>query len=71
MGKRLGWYRKFNVSRTDGNIEKHPNCEYFVLDLTHDAEARFAAMEYASQCEIRDPQLASDIRQKVQSIRGW
>ena len=71
MVERLGWYRKFRVERIEGDPEKHLDCDYFVLDLTHDPMARFSALDYARQCEYTDPQLASDIRAKVSTHRGY
>lgn len=62
-----GLYRKFNVTRTDGSSEpggKHYGCEYFVIDMTHDAHARAALLAYADSCEAQYPMLARDLRSK-------
>ena len=64
-----GWYRKFNVSRTDGRDgpgQKHAECDYFVLDLHHDPHSVSALRAYADSCE-KDGymRLAKDIRQRA------
>lgn len=55
MTKReLGIYDKFTVTRNDGKDapgEKHENCQYFVLDLTHDPHAPAAIKAYAESCK--------------------
>ena len=46
-----GLYDKFYVKRTDGKSEpgqKHENCKYFVLDLTHDG-SRFVPHELVDE----------------------
>lgn len=66
-----GLYEKYQVSRTDGQDHaggRHFGCRLFVLDLTHDADARKAVEMYASLCGVRRPQLASDLRALVQEI---
>jgi hypothetical protein len=63
-----GVYDKFRVIRRDGRGrqgEKHYGCEYFVLDLDHDAHALPALLAYASSCEAEYPLLARDIREKA------
>ena len=59
-----GLYRKFNVSRVSDPKGKHKNCEYFVLDMSHDKFARDALNAYASACEHEYPQLAADLRER-------
>lgn len=63
-----GLFRKFTVQRTDGKdqtiLDKHYNCEYFVLDLTHDPAARVAVKAYAAAIEETHPYLARDLRVK-------
>lgn len=70
MGDRSrGLYNKFTVARTDGQSapgEKHDECEYFVLDLTHDEFAAAALRAYADACEGQYPMLAADLRAKLQ-----
>jgi hypothetical protein len=69
--KNRGLYGKFIVERTDGRSapgEKHENCEYFVLDLTHDPFALSALDAYAEACEEKYPALAKDLRGKVLTI---
>lgn len=65
--KTKGLYRKFTVIRNDGSSNlggKHEHCEYFVLDMTHDAHARAAIRAYAESCEAEYPLLADDLRRK-------
>lgn len=48
MGDRArGLYNKFRVERVDGKQKKHANCDYFVLDVTHDPHAIPALLAYA------------------------
>ena len=59
-----GLFHKYDVSRTDGSSEpggKHSECNYFVLDLTHDKFAIPAIMAYANACLGEYPQLAADL----------
>lgn len=59
-----GLYRKFDVRRVDGSSEpggKHHDCEYFVLDMTHDQHARAALRAYADACESTHPELSADL----------
>ena len=63
-----GLYGKFIVTRTDGKSEpgqKHDGCDYFVLDLTHDPFALHALDAYARWCQQEYPQLARDLRNKL------
>jgi len=56
---------KFIVKRTDPKSrEKHKDCEFFVLDVNHDAYAKAALEAYADACEVDYPLLASDIRSR-------
>jgi hypothetical protein len=62
--KNRGLYGKYFVERTDGSSAsggKHHNCEYFVLDLTHDKHAPAALRAYAESCKDEYPQLAADL----------
>ncbi|WP_059413405.1 hypothetical protein [Cupriavidus basilensis] len=62
-----GLFRKFDVRRMDGSDAtggKHHGCEYFVLDLDHDAYAGAALAAYATACEATHPDLARDLRAK-------
>lgn len=63
-----GMFRKFMVLRADGAdkkvTDKHFNCEYFVLDLTHDPAAKPALRAYADAIEATHPFLARDLRVK-------
>ena len=60
----LGLYEKFRVRRTDCRDavgEKHYGCNYFVLDMTHDAHAIPAIEAYAVACRESCPDLARDL----------
>jgi hypothetical protein len=60
-----GLYNKYMVQRVDGNDQpgcKHENCDYFVIDVVHDAYAKAALLAYADACEADYPHLANDIR---------
>ena len=62
-----GLYGKFFVERTDGKSapgQKHHDCDYFVLDITHDPYAKAALLAYADSCEAQYPLLAADLRSK-------
>ena len=63
-----GLYRKYMVHRVDRLdlkvTDKHFNCEYFVLDVTHDPFAIAALAAYAHACEEKYPILAADIRSR-------
>jgi hypothetical protein len=65
-----GLYNKFaSPARTDGDPEgKHKDCTYFVLDLTHDINARRAMVTYAHSCRQSHPQLARDIDAMLESF---
>lgn len=55
---------KFKVTRRDGQHrkgKKHSQCQYFVLDLTHDPYAISALKEYIAHCAKTHPELARDI----------
>ena len=62
--KQCGLYKKYIVDRVDGQSlegEKHHNCEYFVLDITHDPHALPAIKAYAESCRQDYPVLANDL----------
>lgn len=63
-----GLIRKFIVERQDGQHrpgQKHDGCDYFVLDMTHDEHARAAILAYADSCETTRPNLAVDLRERI------
>lgn len=67
-----GLYLKFWVRRTDGTSEpkgKHADCEYFVLDWKHDKFTVAAMTAYASACEAEYPELAADLRQRIDEAK--
>jgi hypothetical protein len=68
-----GLYNKFNVTRADGRHaegEKHANCEYFVLDVSHDKHALPAIVAYADSCKSDYPLLSADLRNKAAASIG-
>ncbi|MBC7860316.1 MAG: hypothetical protein H7Z39_16405 [Burkholderiaceae bacterium] len=68
-----GLYNKFNVTRADGRHaagEKHADCEYFVLDVSHDKHALPALIAYADSCEADYPLLSADLRSKATASIG-
>lgn len=71
-----GIYHKFKVERVDGTDKpggKHENCDYFVLDITHDPFAIPALLAYAAACELTYPLLAKQLRERVQdeASKDW
>jgi hypothetical protein len=69
---KLGLYRKFRVERTDGGSApgaKHENCQYFVLDATHDQFAIPALTAYRDACSQKFPKLAEDIDRLLRGER--
>jgi hypothetical protein len=64
--KNRGLYGKFRVERIDGQSapgKKHDNCDYFVLDITHDPLAVHALRAYADAAEAAGyEKLAADLR---------
>jgi hypothetical protein len=75
MSDTRGIHAKYRVQRTDMRDQhpdnRHYRCEYFVLDLTHDPHARFAALRYADACQDDRPVLAADLRAQVLSAAAW
>lgn len=59
-------YPKYWVQRTADPDNRHTDCSFFVLDLTHDRAARYAAMAYATSILETDPTLARELRALVQ-----
>ena len=71
--KTRGLYDKFVVTRTDGSSAeggKHHECQYFVLDLTHDKFAVEALHAYAMACAKEYPLLSSDLRRKGEDAQA-
>ena len=58
--KSRGLYTKYRVERVDQS-PKHQDCQYFVLDLTHDKYAAIALRAYAEACRVEYPLLAADL----------
>jgi hypothetical protein len=56
-----GLYQKYEVQRLNDTTGKHDDCEYFVLDPTHDAFAKHALVAYAIACRDKYPVLADDL----------
>jgi hypothetical protein len=70
--EKMGLYGKFQVSRTDGKSEpgkKHANCNYFVIDITHDPFALPALKAYAKACAEEYPILSKDLKEIVSAAR--
>lgn len=68
-----GFYRKFDVRRTDGSDQpggKHEHCTYFVLDMDHDPHAVDALEAYGKACYPAKRALSEDIRHWVTTIRS-
>jgi hypothetical protein len=66
--KNRGLYQKFNVSRTDGSSKrggKHYECQYFVLDLSHDPLALPAIEAYAKAAGRAGYQVLADDLGKI------
>ncbi len=67
--KSLGLFKKFDVKRTDGLDqpgERHENCMYFCIDMTHDPFAKPALLAYADACEEGGyKQLAAELRKEM------
>jgi len=66
--KEKGVYHKFIIDRVDGESlpgKKHHECEYFVLDLTHDKHALPAIKAYAKSCAEEYPKLARDLINRI------
>jgi len=60
MSDGQGLYAKYSVQRADAS-ERHYDCEYFVLDVTHDPHAVPALMAYALSASEQYPVLAGDL----------
>jgi hypothetical protein len=56
-----GLINKFTVTRNDASPQ-HKDCQYFVLDLTHDPFAIPAIKAYAKACRDTHPGLARDLQ---------
>ncbi len=64
MPKDRGLINKYTVYRRDGRDkqgDKHRNCRYFVLDVSHDRFAIPALTAYANACLASKPKLAEDL----------
>ena len=66
----MSLYRKYDVKRLRDPQNKHGQCHFFVLDLTHDEFAAPALDAYAAACEAKRPELASDLRVMARTIRS-
>jgi hypothetical protein len=71
--KSFGIYHKFNVTRTDWKHlegKKHFNCDYLVLDLSHDPLAYHPVRSYAANAERAGyKQLSEDLYAKAEHMR--
>lgn len=52
---------KYTVKRNWDPENKHKDCFYFVLDITHDKHARKALKKYIKLCWKEHPVLAADL----------
>ena len=66
-----GLDRKYVVNRVDDPAGKHSECEYFVLDLTHDPIARLAAGTYAHTVREDNPELFRELSHRLFVLSGW
>jgi hypothetical protein len=68
--KERGLYPKYAIRRLDGSTNKggkHNQCDYFVLDITHDPHAAPAIFSYARSAEADGyKDLAKDLYGKIQ-----
>lgn len=66
-----GLHQKFVVVRTDGQSAeggKHEHCRHFVLDLTHDMDARFALRQYADRVRLTKTELYGDLHRLLTDL---
>ena len=64
-----GLHDKYSVTRNDGDLY-HSNCDYFVLDITHDVAARKALLRYGRLIRYQNPKLCHDIMRKLNEYPG-
>lgn len=62
---RRGLYHKYDVKRTQDTGDKHKDCKYFVLDLSHDPFAVPAIRAYAEACRKTHPVLSRELMRWV------
>lgn len=72
LDKSRGLYKKFNVTRSNPESQaRHVGCEYFVLDIWHDALALPALESYEKAArEAGYVQLAEDLAVKIAGLTG-
>ena len=63
--RQLGLTKKYEVVRI-GDLGKHTDCFFFVMDLTHDKFARPALLSYARACRDEYPLLALDLLKRLE-----
>ena len=64
MAEDNGLINKYAVRRRDGKDrqgDKHRNCRYFVLDVSHDPFAVPALRAYAEACKEDKPNLSAQL----------
>ena len=66
--KDRGLYSKYRVERLNDPEGKHEECDFFVLDLTHDPFALPAIRAYIDACRKEYPHLAVDLMDKWSRI---
>jgi len=63
--KDRGLYHKYKVERIKPDPKgKHKDCDYYVLDMTHDTYAKVAIAAYVLECGIEFPELAKDLTER-------
>lgn len=66
-------FNKYVVKRSDGTDKpggKHEDCQYFVLDLSHDPFAKNAVRVYAVSCRPTHPILGTALLDLVDKLDG-
>jgi hypothetical protein len=69
-----GLYNKYTVTRLHDGSGKHRECDFFVLDITHDPYALIALAAYAEACRPTHPLLAADLGHEIaleHARRDW
>lgn len=64
MPENRGYYKKYNVSRTDDK-PGHEDCVYFTFDVTHDPYAKFGLRAYAEVVKLDYPLLSEALYELV------
>jgi hypothetical protein len=65
MPDRTGYYDKYFVRKKGDAQAVHLDCEFFVLDMTHDVYALTAVMYYRDAVREANPRLAEDLDERI------